>query len=398
LQQLESRDARIQHRLHHAAVGPGDLVGVHRPGMKARSDLAGWRGLETWAVPAQWMFLLALSVLISVLWGATGLPAALLLGPMIAGIVCGVYGARLQVPRVPFVGAQAVIGVMVSAAVTPAIITMLGSHFALFTLVIGATLFGAALIGWVISRLGLIPGATAVYGTSPGAANAMVLLGEAQGADARLVAFMQYSRVLLVALAAALVAHFWANRTSAHAPGAPWLAQVDWLNLAAIVGIAALSQQLARLLRLQAWALLGPLIVLSALHAAGWIAVDLPRWLLAGAYALIGWQIGLAFRRETLVHVRRAMPVVAVAALCLMALCGLLAWALTKLAHVDALTAYLATSPGGLDSIAIIAASAPQVDLPFVLALQSVRLLLVIGLSPLITRLVVRFSPHLQKG
>lgn len=56
---------------------------------------------------------------------------------------------------------------------------------------------------------------------SPGAANAMVILGEAEGADARLVAFMQYSRVLLVALAAALVAHSWAHVGNAHAPGAP---------------------------------------------------------------------------------------------------------------------------------------------------------------------------------
>jgi membrane AbrB-like protein len=366
--------------------------------MTARSDITGWRQPSTWRTPAQWIGLLALSVLISVLWGATGLPAALLLGPMIAGIVCGVYGVRLQVPRIPFVGAQAVIGVMVSAAVTPAIIAMLRSHVALFTLVIGATLLGAAFIGWVISRLGLIPGATAVYGTSPGAANAMVLLSEAEGADARLVAFMQYSRVLLVALAAAVVAHIWANGAAAHPPGAPWLAPVDWANLAAIAVLAGLSQQLARLIKLQAWALLGPMIVLSTIHAAGWISIDLPRWLLTAAYALIGWQIGLAFRRETLLHARRALPIVAAAAVCLMAFCGLLAWSLTRLAHVDALTAYLATSPGGLDSIAIIAASAPQVDLPFVLALQAVRLLLVIGLAPLITKLVVRFSPHLQKA
>jgi uncharacterized protein len=56
----------------------------------------------------------------------------------------------------------------------------------------------------------------------------------------------------------------------------------------------------------------------------------------------------------------------------------------------------LATSPGGLDSVAIIAASTPRVDLPFVLALQSVRLVFVIGFAPLITRFVVRHSPHLQ--
>jgi uncharacterized membrane protein AbrB (regulator of aidB expression) len=74
----------------------------------------------------------------------------------------------------------------------------------------------------------------------------------------------------------------------------------------------------------------------------------------------------------------------------------LLAWCLTRLANVDALTAYLATSPGGLDSVAIIAASTPRVDLPFVLALQSVRLVFAIALGPVIARLVVRYSAHLR--
>ncbi len=63
-----------------------------------------------------------------------------------------------------------------------------------------------------------------------------------------------------------------------------------------------------------------------------------------------------------------------------------------RVAHVDALTAYLATSPGGLDSVAIIAASAARVNVPFVLAFQSVRLVLVIALSPTITRLVRRYG------
>ena len=103
---------------------------------------------------------------------------------------------------------------------------------------------------------------------------------------------MQYSRVLLVALAAALVARFWAGPRRP-APGAPWLAPVHWGNLAAVLLLAALGQQVARLLRLQAWALLGPMLLLSALHAGGWLVIDLPRWLLAAAYALLGWHIGL---------------------------------------------------------------------------------------------------------
>jgi membrane AbrB-like protein len=346
--------------------------------------------------PLQWLALLALSALISAGWGALGLPAGLLLGPMIGGIIFGVNGARLTVSRAPNLGAQAVIGAMVAASITPSILVTFSHQYLLFCVVMFGTLIGAAGIGWLISRTGLIPGATAVYGTSPGAAGPMVLLSEAEGADPRLVAFMQYSRVLLVAVAAALVARFWAHVGSAHTPGAPWLSPVHWGNLARVLALALLGQQLARLLRLQAWALLGPMLLLSALHAAGWVDINLPRWVLAAAYALLGWRIGLSFRRDALIHAGRALPVVLTASLSLMGLCAGLAWCLTRLAHTDALTAYLATSPGGLDSVAIIAASTPQVDLPFVLALQSVRLVFVICLAPLITRLVVRHSPHLQ--
>jgi uncharacterized protein len=350
------------------------------------------RALTRWPPAAHWALLLILSALLSLLWGAAGLPAGLLLGPMIGGIVLGVHGVRLKVPRWPYIGAQAVIGALVAAAITPAIIATLSHQALLFGLVVTATLLAAAGLGWLISRLGLMPGAAAIYGTSPGAASAMVLLSEAEGADPRLVAFMQYVRVLLVALAAALIARFWAGADGAHMPAAHWLASAHWGNLAAVLLLALASQQLARLLRLQAWAILGPMIVLAAMHAAGWLTIELPRWLLAAAYALIGWHIGLAFRRDALLHAARTLPVIIGATLSLMAFCALVAWGLMQLAHVDALTAYLATSPGGLDSVAIIAASSRQVDLPFVLAFQAVRLLLVIALAPSITRLVRRYG------
>lgn len=365
--------------------------------MSEKTAIAGTRRLPVfWPVLARWTGLVLLSILLSLLWGAAGLPAGLLLGPLIGGIVFGVNGLHLSVPRWPYLGAQALIGALVAASITPAIIATLGHDALLFTAVVAATLLGAAGLGWLISRSGLIPGATAVYGTSPGAATAMVVLSEAEGADARLVALMQYVRVLLVALAAVLVARLWAAGAATHIPASTWAPPVHWRELLTTLLLALVGQQAARLMRLQAWALLGPTLLLSALHAAGWLPIELPRWLLAAAYAAIGWQIGLSFRRDDLRHAGRALPTVVGAALCLIGFCGLLAWCLTRLAHVDPLTAYLATSPGGLDSVAVIAASTPRVDLPFVLALQSVRLLFVIGLAPLLTRLVVRHAPHLR--
>ena len=67
---------------------------------------------------------------------------------------------------------------------------------------------------------------------------------------------MQYSRVLLVALAAALVARFWAGTGGAHTSSAQWLATVHWGPLTMTVLLAVLGQQAARMLRLQAWAVL----------------------------------------------------------------------------------------------------------------------------------------------
>jgi uncharacterized membrane protein AbrB (regulator of aidB expression) len=52
--------------------------------------------------------LLVCSALVSLVWGKAGLPAGLMLGPMIAGILFGVQGMRLSVPRWPYIGARAV--------------------------------------------------------------------------------------------------------------------------------------------------------------------------------------------------------------------------------------------------------------------------------------------------
>ena len=351
--------------------------------------------VASWPAPAKWAVLAALSIGVTALWAGASLPAALLIGPMIGGIVLGVNGARLDIPRWSYLGAQGIVGTMIAGSMTPAIAQTLGHGAVLFITAAATTLVGATALGWLMSRTGLMPGATAVYGMSPGAASAMVMLSEAHGADKSLVAFMQYTRVLCVAFATALVAHFWAGGTP-HPPGAPWTAPVDWENLAIVLALTFASQQAARLARLQGYGLIGPMILVGAVHAMGWVPIDLPRWLLAMSYALLGWHIGLGFRREELIHAGRALPLVLGGALALVAFCALVSWAVAWLADVDGLTAYLAMSPGGADVAAIIATSTPTVNLPFVLALQTIRLFATIALAPSIIRWVVRHSPHLR--
>jgi uncharacterized membrane protein AbrB (regulator of aidB expression) len=56
-------------------------------------------------------------------------------------------------------------------------------------------------------------------------------------------------------------------------------------------------------------------------------------------------------------------------------------------AGIDPLTAYLATSPGGADSVAIIAASS-NVDAAFVMSMQTLRFLGVLLAGPALARFV----------
>ena len=117
------------------------------------------------------------------------------------------------------------------------------------------------------------------------------------------------------------------------------------------------------------------------------MTIELPTWLLAGSYALVGWNIGLRFTRSLFGHAARALPKIIACTLLLIGLCGLVAVMLVHGAGVDPLTAYLATSPGGSDSIAIIAAST-NVDVSFVMAMQTVRMIAVLFLAPVLTKFI----------
>jgi uncharacterized protein len=111
----------------------------------------------------------------------------------------------------------------------------------------------------------------------------------------------------------------------------------------------------------------------------------------------VGWSIGLRFDRLILAYAARALPRLIASILALVAVCGVFAALLVTFSGVDPLTAYLATSPGGADSVAIIAAST-HVDMPFVLAMQTFRLLMVMLIGPGIARLLAASAAKYSSG
>lgn len=358
---------------------------VHGPGRLA--------GLKPSAL---WMILIPLTALLSTLFELTGIPAALLLGAVIAGILMGTNGGMVRVPRLPYLGAQAIVGCMIAAAITSDIVATFLDGWPLFVGVVIAILLASSLLGWIMSRLRILPGTTAIWGSSPGAATAMMLMSEAYGADMRLVAFMQYVRVVLVAITASVIARFWLGSAGAAAHAVVWFPPIDWLPFVETLALAGLGGLAGRRLGVPAGGFLVPLAVGSVLHATGLMRIELTPWLLAACYTLLGWNVGLGFTRPIIAHALRALPQIVLSSLTLIAFCGGLGFLLTQTHGIDPLTAYLATSPGGMDSVAIIAAST-KVDVPFVMALQTVRFVIVMLVGPWIARVAARNATKLYR-
>lgn len=340
----------------------------------------------------RWAALVAASILLSAAFDSIHLPAGRLLGPMVCAIAFAVRGADVRVPRNAFFAAQGVIGVLIARGVPGRLIGTLSDHALVFVMGVLVVTVLANGLGWMLSRWRVFPGDTAIWGSAPGGASAMMIMAEAHGADVRLVAFMQYLRVVCVSFTASLVAHWWIGHApAAAAPVAPALFAMpaSWEHVAITVAIALAGAYAGVRLRLPAGALLVPMFVGIAVQDFGGVPIEIPPLVLAVAYAFIGWVIGSRFNRQVLLVTMRSTPKVLASIFTLIALCGCFAWVLVQWAHVDPLTAYLATSPGGADTVAIIAAST-SVDVPFVITMQVLRFLFVMATGPAIARVLSR--------
>ncbi|MCE1236854.1 MAG: AbrB family transcriptional regulator [Hyphomicrobiales bacterium] len=341
---------------------------------------------------ARWGGLTIAAIAVSVGLEALRLPGAFLIGPLAVGVATRLAGAEMRTPKPAFLSAQAVVGAMLGAALTPSIVATFVADWPILMATVATIVAAATLSGWLLSRFGVTPGTTGVWGSSPGAASAMVIQAASHGADVPLVAFMQYLRVLFVASTASLVARLWVG-VDAMPPPPAFFPPLDLPAFGLTIAIVAATAGLGVVSRVPSGAMLGPLLAGAILHGSDVFVFVLPTWLLILAYTGVGLTIGLGFTRAAVAHAARALPWIVLSILSLMGFAALVSRVLVAELGVDPLTAYLATSPGGMDTVAIIAAATP-VDVAFVLALQLVRFFVLILLGPALSRAVARSLPQ----
>jgi len=336
-----------------------------------------------------WVGVLAVGVLATLLLELLAVPSAALFGGLVAGLGRALLGrTRLTLPRPAGVGAQAVIGVSIGALVQIDTLRALAEHWLPVLAVTVATL-GVSLVAGQLMRLqrGITP-VTGAFAMIAGGASGITAMARDLGADEQVVAVLQYLRVLLIVVAMPIVATtvYGASAgsgggTADDGPG--WAAGLLFTAVCVAAGLL-----LGRVTRLPVGALLGPMVIAAVLDLTGASSgAGVPAAVEAAGFLAIGLQVGLGFTRDSLRVVGRALPLALALIVGAVVACAGLGAVLSAAAGVPLLDGYLATTPGGLYAV-LATASDSGADATFVLAVQVLRLFVMLFTAPLLARLL----------
>jgi membrane AbrB-like protein len=323
-----------------------------------------------------------------------GLPSSYLFAALIIGLALALLRpGALDVAPVAFRASQAIAGVSLGAYVQTEALRVVAGSLAPVLLVSAATLLASLAAGWALARTTPLDPPTAALGMIAGGASGIVGMSGELGADDRLVAFMQYLRVLVVVVLtpiglAVLFGGGHHRAAAATVPSAGTLGEA-WQWILAVVLAAAGAFGAARL-RVTAGALLGPMVLTAGLVLSGAIGgFAVPGLLGQTAFALIGLQIGLRFTPATVRLLGRLTVPVLLSIAALLVACFGLAALLAATTSATMLDAYLATTPGGLYAVLAVAYGAGA-NTTFIVAVQSLRVIAMVLLAPLAVRWMLR--------
>ena len=335
-----------------------------------------------------WQFFLALAL------GSGGgalaywvnLPLAWMMGAMLATTIAAMLGAPIRIfPKFRAV-MVAVLGVMLGSSFEPAMLDRIPA----WSVSLSALIFYVAVSGftglWFFRRVARYEPVTAYFSGMPGGLSEMVLVGGAMGGDERVISLTHASRILIVVMVIPFTFRWFypqAGNTLGLGPAGPAL---ELMDLAILFLCGLFGFVFARLARVPAAALVGPMILSGMVHLFGWTAARPPVELSAAAQVVVGSAIGCRFAGSRLDMIARALGYAVGGTALLLSVTVVVAGGLHWATGLPLETLVLAFSPGGLAEMSLIAL-ALDIDPAFVATHHVVRIFLVVVLAPLAFRL-----------
>ncbi|MCX7355147.1 MAG: AbrB family transcriptional regulator [Alphaproteobacteria bacterium] len=337
-------------------------------------------------------------VLLALAIGAVGgaifhqldMPLAWMIGAMVATTFAALGGVKVAMPIPLRSFMVAVLGVMLGSAFTPNILgrvsewgVTLAALF-LYSVTVGSICFVLFL------KIGRCDRVTAYFAAAPGGLTEMTVVGHALGGDERVISLVHTLRVLLIVL----TIPFWFRALDGYDAAKRTVSEISILAtplselaLLAVIGLAGALA--ARLVRLPAPYLTGPIFSSAAAHLTGISDFRPPHELVAVAQVVVGAGIGCRFAG---LHVRKVLHTLGLAT-CATAimLAGTVAFSLLLHGTVDipipALV--LAFALGGLAEMSLVAL-ALGADAAFVSTHHIMRIVFVVVIAPWVFQMMER--------
>jgi membrane AbrB-like protein len=340
---------------------------------------------------------LVLGAALTLLLGAVGgalfdwltMPLAWLIGAMVVVTIAALAGAPLKPPgrlRNLMIG---VLGIMLGSAFTPDILDNAGQWWqSLLTLMIFVVVLACA-VAVFLHRVARFDPVTAYFSAAPGSFATMVLMGVEMGGDERNISLIHAIRIMLTVLMIPLWFRFYHGYVPGGEGGLAGLGSITDFPLREFVILAAcaLGYPLAKLVRLPAAALLGPMFLSALVHLTGVTSAKPPSEIVNLSQLVIGTGLGCRFVG---LHVRRVMGTMMLSVgvtLFMLALAASFAFALEYFTGLPFAALWLAFAPGGLAEMTLISL-AMNIDTAFVSTHHLIRMMFLVFVTPLVFSLI----------
>ena len=326
----------------------------------------------------RWLVAAPLSVALGLLFSFLGVPAAwILAGILGAGSVALVTEEDLPVNEHLFTFARGTVGVF---AALP-LVGMNPLPYLLPGVVAGAVVIGMGFVGGLILANHGVSRETGVLSLLPGGASLMPAIARDVGADIRYVSLSQYLRLLIVSVSLPLVASQFTSVTRTELDPYWWM----WLLVPALIvgGVFA-----GKLLKFPNPSVFGPMALTVLVGVLVDVTIVPPRLLSIVGFLAIGWMCGGGLNVPALRRFSRLLPATLAYIAGLMLACAGMGWLMAKWLGLSFYEGYLATSPGALETVLVLATS------PAVVALQVIRLIMVILFAGWLPRILSGAAPR----
>jgi membrane AbrB-like protein len=310
------------------------------------------------------------------------MPVPWMLGPLAALLIYkGIFRKSTAWPLTIREASQIILGFVMGRSFSPEagreIIHSFPAMFVTTVLIIAFTM----LCGHIMSRHSSFSYSSCILGNIPGGMTQTALLcDEIEDADVSAVTILQTIRLLTVIfLVPFLVLHSTSalsalSQNNQGIPAAPVFEHYPLLVL--YILLSALAGLGARKIRIPTPYLLGPMLVVAVPSLIGVQAPHMPSVVVSAAQACFGAYLGNTIDIGKMEEYKKLLPFAFGITFAVIALSMLAGYILTLITHMDLLTAFLATAPGGMSEMAVTAISV-KADLPTVTSYQLFRVLFI---------------------